>query len=278
MTLEGTKPAVLAPLAPESSTAEVPAESTDSNSDLLYGLNDAPALPKTLLVALQHVFAVFVGMITPPLIIAGALKLNAADTAYLVSMSLFVSGAATILQTSRLGPIGSGLLSIQGTSFTFIAPVISTAGALIAAGATAQEALGVVFGLCLAGALIVVVLSRFIQLASAVITPIVTGTVVTLIGLTLIEVGMVNVGGGFGAQSDGTFGSVQNLLLAGLVMGVILGFNASRSPNLRMLSVVLGLAAGYIAAAALGRMDLSAFGTMPAIMIPQPFRFGLGFA
>ena len=95
--------------------------------DLLYGLNDAPPLPKTLLVALQHVFAVFVGMITPPLIIAGALSLGASDTAYLVSMSLFVSGAATILQTSRLGPIGSGLLSIQGTSFTFIAPVISTA-------------------------------------------------------------------------------------------------------------------------------------------------------
>ena len=193
-------------------------------------------------------------------------------------MSLFVSGAATILQTSRLGPIGSGLLSIQGTSFTFIAPVISTAGALMAGGATATEALGVVFGLCLAGALIVVVLSRFIQLARAVITPIVTGTVVTLIGLTLIEVGMVNVGGGFGAQGDGTFGSLQNLLLAGLVMGTILGFNASRSPSLRMLSVVIGLAVGYVTAALLGRLDLAAFSTMPAVTVPQPFRFGLGFA
>ena len=247
-------------------------------SELIYGLDDAPPLPKTLLVALQHVFAVFVGMITPPLIIAGALKLSAGDTAYLVSMSLFVSGAATILQTSRLGPIGSGLLSIQGTSFTFIAPVISTAGALMAGGATATQALGVVFGLCLAGALIVVVLSRFIQLASAVITPIVTGTVVTLIGLTLIQVGMVNVGGGFGAQGDGTFGSVPNLLLAGLVMGTIVGFNSTRSPNLRMLSVVLGLAAGYLAAAALGRLDLSAFAGMPALTVPQPFRFGLGFS
>jgi xanthine permease XanP len=247
-------------------------------SELTYGLHDTPPLPRTLLVALQHVFAVFVGMITPPLIIAGALKLSSADTAYLVSMSLFVSGAATILQTSRLGPIGSGLLSIQGTSFTFIAPVISTAGALIAAGATATEALGVVFGLCLAGALIVVGLSRFIQLARTVITPIVTGTVVTLIGLTLIEVGMVNVGGGFGAHGDGTFGSLQNLLLAGLVMGTILGFSASRSPSLRMLSVVIGLAVGYVTAALLGRLDLSAFSTMPAVTVPQPFRFGLGFA
>src|SRR5262245_13268907 len=170
-------------------------------------------------------------MITPPLVIADALKLSAADTAYLVSMSLFVSGAATILQTSRIGPIGSGLLSIQGTSFTFIAPVISTAGMLMAQGASATDALGVVFGLCLAGAVIVMVLSRFIQYASLVITPIVTGTVVLLIGLTLIEVGMVNVGGGFGARSDGTFGSLQNLLLAGLVVGTVLVTNASRIPG-----------------------------------------------
>ena len=246
--------------------------------DLIYGLHDAPPLPKTLLVALQHVFAVFVGMITPPLIIAGALGLGAGDTAYLVSMSLFVSGAATILQTSRLGPIGSGLLSIQGTSFTFIAPVISTAAALIAAGSTAQQALGVVFGLCLAGALTVAVLSRFIHLASAVITPIVTGTVVTLIGLTLIEVGMVNVAGGFGAKGDGTFGSIQNLMLAALVMITIVVFNSTRSPNLRMLSVVIGLAAGYVAAMLLGRVDLGAFNGVALVTVPQPFRFGLGFS
>ena len=253
------------------------AEAAAPSSDLIYGLNEAPPLPRTLLVALQHVFAVFVGMITPPLIIAGALKLSAADTAYLVSMSLFVSGAATILQTSRIGPIGSGLLSIQGTSFTFIAPVISTAGVLIAGGASATDALGVVFGLCLAGAIIVMALSRFIQYASAVITPIVTGTVVLLIGLTLIEVGMVNVAGGYGAQSDGTFGSLQNLLLAGLVVGTVLVTNASRLPGVRMLSVVIGLAVGYIAAAIMGRIDFPALASMPAVTIPQPFRFGLGF-
>ena len=227
--------------------------------------------------ALQHVFAVFVGMITPPLLIAGALKLGRADTAYLVSMSLFVSGAATILQTSRLGPIGSGLLSIQGTSFTFIAPIISVAGAAMASGASASQALAGVFGLCMAGAGIVILASRFIRFASAVITPVVTGTVVTLIGLTLIEVGMVSVGGGYAARSDGSFGSLQNLGLAGLVTAVILVFNCSRAPRLRMLSVVLGLAAGYLAALALGRLDLSAMRSAPLFNLPLPFRFGLSF-
>jgi xanthine permease XanP len=252
-------------------------ETAEVASELIYGLDDRPPLRETIFVALQHVFAVFVGMITPPLVIAGALHLGAADTAYLVSMSLFVSGAATIVQTSRFGPVGSGLLSIQGTSFTFIAPVIATAAALMQSGATAQQALATVFGLCLAGAAVVILASRFIQLASTVITPIVTGTVVTLIGLTLIEVGMVSIGGGFGAKEDGSFGSLQNLGLAGLVLAVILVFNSSSRPRLRMLAVVLGLAAGYVAALLLGLIDLSPMRTMPLANVPMPFRFGFGF-
>ncbi|MDB6105849.1 MAG: xanthine permease, partial [Gammaproteobacteria bacterium] len=142
-----------------------------ASPDLIYGLDDRPPLRETLFVALQHVLAVFVGIITPPLIVAGALKLGAGDTAYLVSMSLFVSGAATILQTSRWGPVGSGLLSIQGTSFTFIAPIITTAGVVMAGGATAQQALGTVFGLCFAGAFVVIAASRCIRRASVIITP-----------------------------------------------------------------------------------------------------------
>jgi xanthine permease XanP len=252
----------------------VPAE---ADCELLYGLEDRPPLRETLLVALQHVFAVFVGMITPPLLISEALKLPPADTAYLVSMSLFVSGAATILQTRRVGPVGSGLLSIQGTSFTFIAPVIAAAGLAMQGGASAHEALGLVFGLCLAGSVLVMIASRFIQLASRVITPVVTGTVVTLIGLTLVEVGMVSVGGGYAAQADGTFGNAANLGLAAIVLVTILAFNGSRRPRLRMLSVVIGLAAGYLAAFLLGRVDLSAMRDVPLLNLPQPFRFGFGF-
>ena len=109
------------------------------------------------------------------------------------------------------------------------------------------------------------------------ITPIVTGTVVTLIGLTLIEVGMVGAGGGYGARADGSFGSLGNLGLAALVMVVILVFSSSRSPRLRMLSVVLGLAAGYAAAWLLGRLNLSEMRTMPWLNLPSPFRFGLSF-
>jgi xanthine permease XanP len=249
----------------------------ESGAELIYGLDDRPPLRETLFVALQHVFAVFVGMITPPLLIAEALKLPAADKAYLVSMSLFVSGIATLLQTHRIGPVGSGLLSIQGTSFTFIAPVIAAATAAMQGGASSSDALGTVFGVCLVGSVLVMLASRFIQLASRFITPVVTGTVVLLIGLTLIEVGMVSVGGGHAAQADGTFGNAENLGLAGLVLLVILAFNSSRWPRLRMMAVVIGLGAGYLAALVLGRIDLSAMSGAPPLNFPQPFRFGLGF-
>ena len=151
-------------------SVERPAAGEEPNPDLIYGLHDRPPLQETFFVALQHVLAVFVGIITPPVIVAGALKLGAADTAYLVSMSLFVSGAATILQTSKIGPVGSGLLSIQGTSFTFIAPIISAAEAAMSAGAGVTQALGTVFGLCFAGAFVAMLASRFIRHASTVVT------------------------------------------------------------------------------------------------------------
>lgn len=92
---------------------------------LIYGLEDRPPLRDTLFAALQHLLAIFVAIITPPLIIAGALKLDLETTGFLVSMALFVSGIATFVQCRRVGPVGCGLLCIQGTSFSFIGPIIS---------------------------------------------------------------------------------------------------------------------------------------------------------
>ena len=92
---------------------------------LIYGLEAVPPLTETIFAALQHVLACFVGIITPSLIIGGALQLPPETVAYLVSMSLFVSGVATFIQVKKIGPVGSGLLSIQGTSFAFIGPALS---------------------------------------------------------------------------------------------------------------------------------------------------------
>jgi xanthine permease XanP len=248
-----------------------------TSQDLVYGLNDRPPLRVSILVALQHVLAVFVGIVTPPLIIARTLGLPDADAILLVSMALMVSGLGTILQSRRLGPVGSGLLSIQGTSFVFLGPIIGLAGSVTALGGSQRASLGVVFGMCSIGALVPIVLSPFIRGATRFITPLVTGVVVTLIGLTLVEVGIMSVGGGFEARRDGSFGSMQNLGLAAVVIGLILALNSGKRQWMRMISVIAGLAGGYLIALLAGKLALTGLKGLPWLSFPAPLHFGFGF-
>jgi xanthine permease XanP len=245
--------------------------------ELIYGLNDRPPLRVSVFVALQHVLAVFVGIVTPPLIIARALGMPEEDVSFLVSMALLVSGLGTMLQTQRLGPVGSGLLSIQGTSFVFLGPIISLAASVKATGGSPREALGAVFGVCCAASLVPIILSPFLRWATRIVTPLVTGVVVTLIGLTLVEVGITSIGGGFEAKHDGSFGSAGNLGLAVIVIALIVTLNGCRQGWLRMTSIVLGLAGGYVVALLGGKVALSNLHTLPWFAIPTPFRYGLGF-
>ncbi len=246
--------------------------------DVLYGLDDRPPVPESLLAAFQHVLAVLVGIVTPPLIIAGALGLELEDASYVVSMSLLISGIATFIQVRRFGPVGSGLLSVQGTSFSFLAPIIAAATAVTAGGGGVEAALAVVFGVCLAGSFVEMAASRALRHARRVVTPLVTGIVVALIGLTLIKVGIETACGGPAARADGSFGSLRNLGLAGLVLAVIVAVNRSRMPILRMSSIVLGLGAGYLASIALGMVDFGELSELGLLTIPVPFKYGLGFS
>jgi xanthine permease XanP len=245
--------------------------------ELIYGLEDKPPVRDAIFAAIQHVLACFVGIITPSLIVAGALGLEPSDAAFIVSMSLFVSGIATFIQARRIGPVGSGLLSIQGTSFAFIGPILGAGTAAIAAGSSSTEALGLIFGLCFFGAFIEIIFSRFLHLAGQIITPLVTGIVVTLIGLTLINVGITSVGGGFPAREAGTFGSPANLGVAALVLLTILVLNSLSSPLLRMSSIVIGLIVGYLVAWPLGMVSFDNLSGLSAFAFPIPFRYGLGF-
>ena len=181
-----------------------------SPTDLIYALEDKPPLRETLFAAVQHVLASFIGIITPSLIVGGALNLEPADRAYIISMSLFVSGIATFIQTRKIGPVGSGLLSIQGTSFAFIGPIIAAGTAAQASGASPAASMGIIFGMCFLGSFIEMVFSQCLEVISRIITPLVTGTVVMLIGLTLINAGVLAMGGGALARQNETYGSAQN--------------------------------------------------------------------
>lgn len=239
-------------------------------TDLIYGIDDRPSFKDAFFAAIQHLLAIFVAIITPPLIIAGALGLDLETTSFLVSMALFISGISTFIQCKRFGPVGCGLLCIQGTSFSFIGPII-TAG--LAGG------LPLIFGVCIAASPFEMIISRTFKYMRTIITPLVSGIVVLLIGLSLIKVGIVSCGGGYGAMDDGNFGSIKNIGVAATVLLSVLFFNRSKNKYLRMSSIVLGLILGYALAFALGMVDISAAASqnLGGFNIPIPFKYGLDF-
>ena len=107
-------------------------------TELIFALGDRPPLGQTVVAALQHMAAIFIGIVTPAIVISGALGFDTDMKAYLVSMSLLVSGLATFIQVRKFGPVGSGLLSIQGTSFTFLSLIIAIGFSIKNAGGTAE--------------------------------------------------------------------------------------------------------------------------------------------
>ena len=250
----------------------------EKSKELIYGLNDKPPLRETLFAALQHLLAIFVAIITPPLIISSALKFDLETTGFLVSMSLFVSGLATFIQCKRFGALGAGLLCIQGTSFSFISPIIG-AGMLGMVGGKMNIEMGssYIFGACLVAAFVEMIVSRLLPYTRKIITPLVSGIVVSLIGMCLIKAGINSCGGGQSAIDAGTFGSMQNLGLAFLVLVSIIFFNRSSNRFLRMASIVLGLLVGCIAAYALNMIDFSRISGAGTLNIPTPFKYGLHF-
>ena len=157
--------------------------SHSQSSDLLYNLNDKPSAFRSLTAAFQHMLASFVGVITPTLIIASTLGLTN-YTPYLISMALFVSGIGTAIQTKRIGPVGSGLVAIQGTSFAFISALLLAGNHVKNSGGTEEDILALLFGLTMAGALVEVIFSLFISRLKRIITPLTTGIVITAIGLS----------------------------------------------------------------------------------------------
>lgn len=250
----------------------------EESKELIYGLNDRPPLRETLFAAMQHLLAIFVAIITPPLIICSALKFDLGTTAFMVSMALFASGVATFIQCRRFGPIGAGLLCIQGTSFSFISPIIG-AGMMGMVGGKMNVEMGLsyIFGACLVASVVEMIVSRILPYTRKIITPLVSGIVVTLIGLCLIKAGINSCGGGQIAMDNGSFGSMQHLGLALLVLISIIFFNRSSNRFLRMASIVLGLLIGCIVAYFLGMIDFSKINGIASFNIPIPFKYGLRF-
>jgi xanthine permease XanP len=244
-----------------------------NDNEILYGLHDKPPVLASTNAALQHVMASFIGIITPTLIIGTALELNA-EMPYLISMALMVSGVSTFIQAKTFGPIGCGLIAVQGTSFTFISALLVAGFMVKDKGGSNEEILAIMFGICFFGAFVEIILSQFVGRLKTVITPLTTGIVITTIGITLIKVGMTDLAGGYGNED---FGSLQNLFLGATVLFIVVLLNVSKHPMLRLSAIFIGMLYGCLMAWYLGALSLDNMIELPLFSIPQPFKYGIAF-
>ncbi|OED13538.1 nucleobase:cation symporter-2 family protein [Burkholderia sp. A2] len=254
------------------------ADAADAARDLVYGPNDQPAPMVAFVAALQHLLAIIVPIVTPGLLICQALGVSSRDTTLIVSMSLVISGIATFVQCKRFGPLGAGLLIVQGTSFNFVGPLIAGGSLMVKQGTPVETVMAAIFGVVIAGSFVEMGVSRILPFVKRLITPLVTGIVVLLIGLTLIKVGLISMGGGYGAMAKGTFASAENLTLSGLVLGTIILLNRVQVVWVRSTALVIALAIGYLAAAFLGRLDFTGMHQAALFQVPTPLHFGIGFS
>jgi len=231
----------------------------------VYGIEDKPPLTEAIPLGLQHIFAMFLGNIAVPLIIAGAVGVSTGQTTFLVQMALIVAGVATILQAYPIGPIGAKMPIVMGTSFAFV-------GGLIGVGS--QFGIAAVFGACLVASLVEVGIGFSIGRVRRFFPPLVTGIVVILIGLTLIPVGMDYMAGGVGAED---YGSLTNLGIGALVLVIAVGLNQFFDGFIRISSVFIAILVGYLIAVPAGLVDFSTVAEAGWVTVPRPLEFGLAF-
>lgn len=248
-----------------------------SEADLVYKLEDKPPFFNSLVSAMTHLLAIFVPMITPALIVGNVLKLPVEMTAYLVSMAMVASGIGTYLQVNRFGMVGSGMLSIQSVNFSFVGVMISLGFSMKEKGLDENTMISTLLGVSFVGAFLVCGAAWALPYLKRVITPTVSGVVVLLIGLSLIDVGITDFGGGFHLKGTDEFGSLKYVGLASLVLAIVLLFNCMKHPLLRMSGVAVGLIVGYIVALLMGMVDFSAIKNAPIVTIPTPFKYGFQF-
>lgn len=239
-----------------------------AKEELIYPLYAQPPVRESIFAALQHVLAIFVPIITPPLILANALELPPAETRDLVSMSLFISGIATFIQVKKIGAVGTGMLNIQGTSFTFLS-------SLIAVGKTGG--LPLIFGICMAGSFVEIGLSRCIPFLRKITTPLISGIIVALIGISLIGAGISNCAGGGAAQVANSFGAFHHLALALFTLGIIVVLNRSKNRFIRMGAIIIGITAGYIVSIWTHDVSFASCTEVPAVSAPIPLKYGVDF-
>ena len=240
-----------------------PPATAGRSNHVLYGLEDRVPPATALLVGAQHVSAMVVGTVTPPLILAGTLKFSQADTAYLVSVALLASAFGTWLQCRQRGPVGSGLLSVTGTSFAFLQP-LTVAGK--------AGGLPLMLGLSCLTAPLLILLAPFLSRLRQVFTPLVSGVVVLLIGTSLIPTAFYGLSSPLSPGAPGWAG----LAVGAVVVAVIVAAQATGLAWARIAGAACGVIAGCIVCGVFGGLRAPEAGA--GEWLTQPLLFPHGFA
>nr|WP_031367595.1 nucleobase:cation symporter-2 family protein [Clostridium botulinum] len=231
----------------------------------MYGVNDKPKILMQILLGLQHIFAAFGGIIVVPIVISAALGFDAKTSTALISSAILAAGVATFIQSRGIGPIGARVACIMGTDFTFVAPAIAVGG---------KFGLSGIFGATILGAGIVIILSFFVKPLMKLFPPIVTGTVVSLIGLTLLPVSIDWAAGGAGSAN---YGSLKNISIALFIMIVTLLLNHYGKGLVSSASILIGMVVGYIICIPLGMVNFSSVSQATWISLPKILGYGITF-
>lgn len=219
---------------------------------------------KNFILSVQHLLAMYAGAILVPIIVGTSLKFSAEEIAYLVTVDIFMCGVATFLQANKV--TGTGLPIVLGCTFTAVAPMI-----LI--GQT--KGLDVLYGSLLISGILVVLIAPFFSYLVKFFPPVVTGSVVTIIGINLMPVAMNYLAGGEGAKN---YGDTKNLILGGVTLLIILILQRFTKGFLKSIAILIGLAIGTALAGIFGMVDIKQVGGAHWFGFPVPFRFsGFGF-
>lgn len=214
---------------------------------------------KNLLLSIQHLLAMYAGAIIVPIIVGHALGFSAQETAYLVSVDIFMCGVATFLQVYK--DIGIGLPVVLGCTFTAVTPMIMVGS---------KHGIDVLYGSLFASGIIIVLISPFFSYLVKIFPPVVTGSVVTIIGITLMPVAMNNLAGGQGSKN---YGAPLNILLGLITLIIILVIHRLSTGFIRSIAILLGLVIGTVIASFFGLVNLNAVHESNWFELPKPFRF-----
>lgn len=241
--------------------------SDKSNSSVsnIYQLEGRVPVSRAIPFGLQHILAMFVANISPIIIVAGASGVSGKQLAMLIQSAMLIAGIGTLIQLFPLWKIGSGLPIVMGISFTFVS-IMCYIGA--------NYGYGTIMGAVLIGGLIEGCLGLFAKYWMKIISPIVSASVVTAIGFSLLSVGSTSFGGGSGSEN---FGSVENWILGTVTLLCCILFNIFAKSYWKQLSVLFGLVVGYLVAIPMGLVDFSSLAGTSVIALPHLMPFKMEF-